>query len=159
MINSWLLTSNTDNRATPQHIFDYLNEQFNFTLDPCADDVNHKCSRYFTKEQDWLQQDWSNERVFMNPPYGREIGKRVKKARDTVLNSKAMVLCLLPARTDTKRFHDYIYNNEYNIGELHIDYEFVKWRLKFWWSKNPAPFPSMLVLFTKFWHFHEASND
>ena len=149
MVNNWLLTSNTDNWSTPQDLFDHLDKKFHFTLDPCADDKNHKCAKYYTRGNDWLQQDWSDEIVFMNPPYGREIGKRVKKARDSALKSDGKVVCLLPARTDTKRFHEYIYNNDY--PELQVDYEFIKWRLKFWWSKNSAPFPSMIVLFTRFY--------
>ena len=82
MLNNGLFTSNTDLWSTPQDFFDKLNKQFNFTLDPCATDDNHKCIKYFTKEDDGLSKDWSNERVFMNPPYGREIGKWVKKASE-----------------------------------------------------------------------------
>ena len=74
-----MFSSKSDNRATPIAFYEKLNEEFNFTLDPCADDTNHKCDRYFTKEQDGLKQSRDNEIVFCNPPYWREIKKRVEK--------------------------------------------------------------------------------
>ena len=58
MINKSLFSSNSDEWATPQHIFDTLNEEFDFELDPCATDENHKCPLYYTKEQDGLSQKW-----------------------------------------------------------------------------------------------------
>ena len=69
-----MYSSSTDQWATPQDFFDELNKEFSFDLDPCADAQNHKCERYFTKEQDGLRMDWGGSRVFCNPPYGREIG-------------------------------------------------------------------------------------
>lgn len=74
-----MFSSKTDLRATPQKFFDELNAEFNFTLDPCATDENHKCEKYFTKEQDWLKQSRDNEIVYCNPPYWKEIKKRVQK--------------------------------------------------------------------------------
>lgn len=136
MINNWLLTSNTDERYTPFEVFQKLDKEFRFTLDPCCTYENKKCAKYYTKQDDWLSKSWDWEVVFMNPPYGREIWKRVKKASDT----NGVVVCLLPARTDTKWFHDYIYKK--------AEIRFIKWRLKFGNSKNSAPFPSMLVIFT-----------
>lgn len=79
MINQGLFTSKTDLRATPQKFYDQLNEEFGFTLDPCATEENHKCEKYYTKEDDWLKQSRDNEIVYCNPPYGREIKKRVQK--------------------------------------------------------------------------------
>ena len=79
MINKGLFTSNTDLRATPINFFEKLNNEFWFTLDPCATHENHKCERYFTKEDDGLKQNRDNEIVFCNPPYWREIKKRVEK--------------------------------------------------------------------------------
>lgn len=79
MLNQWMFTSNTDLRATPQYFYDQLNEEFWFTLDPCATHENHKCDKYYTKEQDGLRQSWDNEKVFCNPPYWREIKNRVQK--------------------------------------------------------------------------------
>lgn len=136
-MNNVHFMSVTDNWSTPQLFFDELDKEFNFTLDPCADKTNHKCERYFTKEIDGLQQNWGGETVFCNPPYGREIGKWVKKASE----SNATVVMLIPARTDTKWFHDYIY------GKAEI--RFIKGRLKFGGSKNSAPFPSMVVIFRR----------
>lgn len=82
-----MFSSVTDQWATPQAFFDRLNEEFHFTLDPCADAQNHKCDRYFTKEQDGLVQPWEGERVFCNPPYGRCIGDWVHKAFDSVAHT------------------------------------------------------------------------
>ena len=79
MISKTLFSSKTDLRETPQDFFDKLNEEFRFTLDPCATKENHKCEKYYTKEEDWLKQSRDNEIVYVNPPYWREIGKRVQK--------------------------------------------------------------------------------
>ena len=126
--------------ATPQGFFDGLNKEFNFTLAPCADDSNHKCDKYFTKEQDGLSQDWSGENVFCNPPYGRDVGKWVRKCFEEVYQGKCRVaVMLLHARTDTKWFHDYIYHR--------AEVRFVRGRLKFGDGKQSAPFPSMVVIF------------
>lgn len=136
MINQGLFTSKTDLRATPQDFFDKLNDEFWFTLDPCATEENHKCKKYFTKEDDGLKQSRDNEIVYCNPPYWREIKKRVQKWYFT---RGGVVVMLLPARTDTSRFHDYIYHKS--------EIRFIKWRLKFGESKNSAPFPSMVVIY------------
>lgn len=120
-----------------------LKLEFDFTLDPCADENNHKCEKYFTKEIDGLSQCWIGERVFCNPPYGREIGFWVRRC---YLNSKGgndIAVMLIPARTDTKWFHEYIYNKK------NVEVRFLKGRLKFGGSKNSAPFPSMIVIFGK----------
>lgn len=138
-----MFSSKTDQWATPQDFFDKLNDEFHFTLDPCADEFNHKCDRYYTEEIDGLKQSWQNERVFCNPPYGKEIGKWVEKAYAENLIGGALVVMLIPARTDTKWFHDYIYNKP------NVEIRFVKGRLKFGNSENSAPFPSMLVVFKR----------
>lgn len=132
-------SSKSNEWATPQNLFDELNEEFNFTLDPCATDENAKCSKYFTIEDDGLSKDWSNEVVFMNPPYGREIKKWIKKAYEESLNG-ATVVCLIPARTDTTYWHDFIFDKADDI-------KFLKGRLKFGNSKNSAPFPSAIVVY------------
>lgn len=98
-------SSATDDWATPQAFYDKLNNIFDFTLDPCASDGNHKTERYFTEANNGLEQSWNGERVFMNPPYGREIGAWVKKASE---QSGGLVVCLLPARTDTRWWQDYV---------------------------------------------------
>ena len=133
--------SETVEWETPQALFDELNKEFNFDLDVCATDENHKCSVWLTKESDGLKSDWKGYRCWMNPPYGREIGKWVRKANDEVTEG-CIVVCLLPARTDTKWFHDYIYENS------KAEIRFLKGRLKFGDSKNSAPFPSMIVIFS-----------
>lgn len=135
-INNGLFTSNTDLWATPQGFFDKLNKEFSFTLDVCATDENAKCEKYYTETDDGLAQEWSGI-CWMNPPYGREIGKWVKKAYESSLTG-ATVVCLLPSRTDTKWWHDYCMK-----GEI----RFIKGRLKFGDSKNSAPFPSAIVVF------------
>lgn len=136
MLNQWMFTSKTDLRATPQYFYDRLNEEFDFTLDPCATHENHKCEKYYTQEQDGLVQSRDNENVFCNPPYWREINKRVQK---WAFARGGVVVMLLPARTDTAWFHDYIYHKS--------EIRFIRWRLKFGDSKNSAPFPSMVVIF------------
>lgn len=137
MISKGLFTSNTYEWATPKEFYKELDNEFNFTLDPCATDENHKCDKYFTKDDDGLKQNWGGYRVFCNPPYGREIGKWVEKAYNEN-NNGTFIVMLLPARTDTKWFHDFIYN-KYEIL-------FLKGRLKFNDQKKAAPFPSMIVI-------------
>ena len=132
-------SSKSNEWATPQKLFDELNEEFNFTLDPCATDENAKCSKYFTIEDDGLSKDWSKDVVFMNPPYGREIKKWIKKAYEESLNG-ATVVCLIPARTDTTYWHDFIFDRADDI-------RFLRGRLKFGNSKNSAPFPSAIVVY------------
>ena len=132
-------SSKTNEWATPQKTFDELNAEFNFTLDPCATDENAKCDKYFTIEDDGLIQDWSNEIVFMNPPYGREIKHWVRKAYEESLKG-ATVVCLIPSRTDTTYWHDYIFGKA-------TDIRFLKGRIKFGDSKNSAPFPSAIVVY------------
>lgn len=134
-----MYSSKTDNWATPQDFYDKLDSEFHFTLDPCADKNNHKCKKYYTKEDDGLLQDWGGETVFCNPLYGRQISKWVEKCFNESRKDKTIVVMLIPARTDTKYFHQYIYNK----AEL----RFVKGRLKFGDSKANAPFPSMVVIF------------
>ena len=141
MINESMFSSKTDNWETPQDFFDKLNKEFYFNLDACATDENAKCKVYFTKEQDGLSQEWGS-RTWCNPPYGREIGKWVKKAFDESSKRKLVVM-LIPARTDTKWFHNYIY------GVDGVSVRFIKGRLKFGTSKNSAPFPSMVVVFKR----------
>ncbi|MBD3929922.1 adenine methyltransferase [Staphylococcus sp. EG-SA-6] len=132
-------SSKSNEWTTPQHLFDELNQEFNFTLDPCATEENAKCSKHFTIEDDGLSKDWSNDVVFMNPPYGREIKKWIKKAYEESLNG-ATVVCLIPARTDTMYWHDFIFDKADDI-------RFLKGRLKFGNGKNSAPFPSAIVVY------------
>lgn len=129
-----MFSSKTDMWETPQDFFNKLNKEFNFDVDVCATKENAKCKKFYTLEENGLQQTWTGT-CWMNPPYGIEISKWVKKASE----SKATVVCLLPARTDTRWFHEYIYNN--------AEIRFIKGRLRFGNSNNSAPFPSMVVIF------------
>ncbi|MBD5543775.1 MAG: adenine methyltransferase [Lachnospiraceae bacterium] len=137
-----MFSSKKEDWETPQDLFDELNKEFDFTTDVCASEENHKCDYYFRKDApiDGLRIAWTG-RCWMNPPYGRGIGKWIKKAHDEVKRGVPLVVCLLPARTDTKWFHEYIYNKE------NVEVRFLKGRLKFGGSKNSAPFPSMVVIF------------
>ena len=79
MNNELMFSSKTDLWSTPSDFFDKLNDEFHFTLDPCSTHENAKCYKHFTKEENGLLQDWGNEVVFCNPPYGRQIKDWVKK--------------------------------------------------------------------------------
>ena len=137
MLTKGLFTSKTDEWGTPKSIFDELNKTFHFTIDVCADASNHKCEKYFTKEQDGLRQDGGGGVIWCNPPYGREIGKWVEKCA----MHRGVAVMLVPARTDTKWWQDYIYHNP------NAQVRFFRGRLKFNDGKNPAPFPSALIIF------------
>ncbi len=139
MINKGLFSSNTNEWATPVKFFEELNKEFNFTLDPCATDDNAKCRKYFTVKENGLIQDWGGEVVFCNPPYGRELPLWVKKCYEEHKKHGITVVMLIPARTDTSYFHDYIY------GKSEI--RFIRGRLKFNDCKQSAPFPSMVVIY------------
>lgn len=124
---------------TPQTFFDKLDEQFGFTLDPCATKASAKCDKYFTEEEDGLVQSWAGQTVFANPPYGRGIGVWLEKGYTESKQHNTLVVMLIPARTDTKWWHDYAMKAK----EVHL----VRGRLKFGNSDNAAPFPSAVVVF------------
>ncbi len=130
-------SSRTDEWSTPDDLFESLHREFGFTLDPCCTHGNAKCPRHYTKEDDGLLQNWGNEVVFMNPPYGREIVRWIRKAYESSLEG-ATVVCLVPARTDTLWWHRFA-----TKGEI----RFLKGRLRFGGSKNSAPFPSAIIVF------------
>ena len=140
MINTGLFSSNTAEWATPQAFFEELDREFHFDLDPCATDSNAKCRFYYTIENDGLAQNWGGRRVFCNPPYGREIAKWVRKCYEESRKPNTLVVLLIPARTDTAYFHDYIYKKAREI-------RFIRGRLHFNEAKQGAPFPSMVVVF------------
>ena len=133
-----MFSSKTDLRETPQILFDQLNNEFHFNLDVCALPENTKCAAYYTPEMNGLVQPWYGN-CWCNPPYGRKIGEWVKRAHNYAMEGITTVM-LLPARTDTQWFHDYILNPKREI-------RFIRGRLKFGDSKNSAPFPSMVVVF------------
>lgn len=137
-MNKALLSTGKNNWETPLDFFEKLNNEFGFTLDPCASDENHKCDKYYTEEQDGLKQDWSSEIVYCNPPYSGKIQDEwVRKCYEE--GKHTTVVMLIPARTDTKRFHKYI------LGKAEI--RFLQGRLTFVGAKDPAPFPSMVVVY------------
>lgn len=138
MNNAVMFSSNSDEWATPQWLFDELNNEFNFDLDPCASDENHKTPIYYTKNNSGLSQKWGGCRVFCNPPYS-QISKWVEKAFEEGHKPNTLVVLLIPSRTDTKYFHDYILHR--------AEIRYIKGRLKFGNQKNSAPFPSMIVIF------------
>jgi phage N-6-adenine-methyltransferase len=130
-----MFSSKTDLWETPQEIFDKLNSVFSFKTDVCAIPENAKCQKYFTPEDNGLEQEWT-ESCWMNPPYGREIKKWVKKAYESAKINGATVVCLLPSRTETLWWQKFCAE-----GEVH----FLRGRLRFSGQKNCAPFPSAIV--------------
>lgn len=136
-----MFSSKTEMWATPQDLFNTIDSKYNFNLDVCAIHENAKCKNYFTPEIDGLSQSWEGN-CWMNPPYGKEIYKWIEKAYvESIENKKCLVVALLPARVDTKWFHNFIYNKK------NVKVEFLKGRVKFGDAKNSAPFPSMIVVF------------
>lgn len=134
-----MFSSKTDLWETPQDFFRALDSEYHFDTDVCATPQNAKCRNYYTPEMNGLIQNWTGV-CWCNPPYGRKIGDWVRKASESA-GAGATVVMLLPARTDTKWFHKYIY------GRAEI--RFVRGRLKFGGSQNAAPFPSMVVIFKR----------
>ena len=134
-----MFSSKSSEWETPRNFYDRLNRAFGFDLDPCCTEETAKCEKYFTEEEDGLSKSWEGHRVFMNPPYGREINKWIKKAYEEGGKVGTTVVCLIPSRTDTKYWHDYCMK----ANEIY----FIKGRLKFGDSNNAAPFPSAVVIF------------
>jgi phage N-6-adenine-methyltransferase len=130
-------SSASDDWPTPQDFFDKLDSEFNFTLDPCSSAENHKCKAFFTAQDNGLSKEWLG-RVFMNPPYGRMIGHWMRKAYESARTSAELVVCLVPARTDTAWWHDYAMKGEVR---------FLRGRLKFGGHANSAPFPNAVIVF------------
>jgi len=144
-VNKGLFTSDTAEWETPQDFFDELDQEFSFDFDPCATIENAKCAQFYTKENDGLSLPWYGT-VFMNPPYGREIGKWVARAADEGKKG-ATVVCLLPARTDTRWYHEHIWDAKNHRPREGVQVRLIRGRLKFGGASNSAPFPSMVVIF------------
>lgn len=137
-INESWYTSTTDEWATPQALFEELDSEFHFVLDACATEQNAKVCNYYDKQTDGLKQSWNlGGAVWCNPPYGKHISEWIEKAYNENKQGVTVVL-LLPARTDTKYFHKYIYNQH--------EIRFIKGRLKYNDGNGTAPFPSMIVV-------------
>lgn len=148
MVSKSLFTSNSDEWSTPQEFFDLLDEKYQFVFDLACSPDNCKTRDGFTVEDDALDQNWAlityetnGGWLWLNPPYSK-ISEFVDKAWDQ-MTLGAKIVMLIPARTDTKYFHNFIYK------QAGVSIEFIKGRLKFGGSKNSAPFPSMLVIFDK----------
>lgn len=133
-----LFTSRTEEWETPKYVFTALNSKFQFQVDVCATSENAKCKTYFDKSVDGLQRDWSPFRCWMNPPYGKNISKWMKKAFEESQRG-ALVVCLIPSRTDTKWWHDWVMR----ASEI----QFVAGRISFGNEKQSAPFPSCIVIY------------
>ncbi len=135
-----MFSSKTGEWATPQEFFNKLDWRFGpFDLDPCADCFNTKCANFFTEAEDGLSKNWEGFISFINPPYGRGIEKWIKKAYEESRKENTKIVMLIPARTDTKYWHQYVMRAD--------EVYFVKGRLKFGDSTNSAPFPSAVVVF------------
>ncbi|MCK4826460.1 adenine methyltransferase [bacterium] len=126
--------------STPQAFFEGLDKEFHFTLDPCSTHENAKCNKYYTKTENGLWKSWGGEVVFMNPPYGREIPKWMRKAYKEHKRGTTVV-CLVPARTDTKWWHNYA------MKVWPQGVRLLKGRLKFGGMETSAPFPSAIIVF------------
>jgi site-specific DNA-methyltransferase (adenine-specific) len=135
-IAALLKPAETDVWATPVWLFEALNREFGFTLDPCSDGSNAKCEVFFTPTENGLLRDWGTHTVFMNPPYS-EIADWMRKAYGAAQEG-ATVVCLIPSRTDTSWWHEFVMK-----GEI----RFIRGRLKFGDAKNSAPFPSAIIVF------------
>lgn len=142
-MNKEMFSSNTSDWETPPELFAALDKVFKFTLDPCATKENALCNKFYTKKENGLLQNWEGERVFLNPPYGRELDKWVAKAHNEWLAGIELVVILLAARTDTKRWHKCIFPRATAIC-------FMKKRVKFLLKgkeQGSPTFPSALVVF------------
>ena len=139
MINKGLFTSNKDDWRTPKWLFNVLNDHFRFHLDVCSDDDNALCKFNYTLEKSCLEYDWL-ESNYMNCPYGKKISLFVARAHQQWRENDCTTVALLPARTDTKWFHNFIYYD--------CTIAFIKGRIKFEGGEklSPAPFPSMVVV-------------
>jgi len=136
-----MMSSKKMDWQTPQAFFDKLNQEFNFTLDPATNGTNALCSKFFTEAQDALAQSWQGETCYVNPPYGRVLKNWIRKAYEESKDPNTTVVMLIPARTDTKYWHEYVMQ----ASEI----RFVQGRLKFGGGQtdDPAPFPSAVVVF------------
>ena len=150
----------SDEWSTPQALFDALDAEFGFAVDAAATRDNTKCAGYFGTgglAEDALTADWrraldavddgTGRRSFwLNCPYSRcreFIGKVAEEAR----NNRHTVVCLIPARTDTRMWHDNIWDDVRHCPRPGVEVRFIRGRLKFGDSKNSAPFPSAVVVF------------
>ena len=137
MMNAAMFSSASQEWTTPRDLFEKLNARFSFTCDVAATAENALFPQFFTREDDGLSQKWTG-RCWMNPPYGRNIRAWVEKAFTASTFSGALVVGLLPVRTDTEWWQLYVQRN--------ADIRFIRGRLKFSNAKNSAPFPSAIAI-------------
>lgn len=142
-----MFSSKNDEWSTPQELYDILDSIFQFTLDPCSTNTNKKCKKWYTKEDDGLSKNWSDETVFCNPPYSRKTKSNpgqqawIEKCHEEYVLHNTTSVLLIPARTDTEAMHEHIFADAKYLC-------FVKGRIKFGDNTSPAPFPSMIAVFT-----------
>lgn len=141
-----MFSSKKEDWETPQLLFDELNKKYKFNWDLASSDANTKCVNHFTVDDDSLSQDWSalEGNLWLNPPYGRELKHWVKKAYESSINRDGALVMLIPSRTDTSYWHDYIFDK--------AQIKFIRGRLKFengGAASQPAPFPSALIVYGK----------
>lgn len=149
MITKGLMSSNSDEWGTPKSTFEYLNKLYQFDLDSCASEFNHKCDNYYTSKDNALIKKW-NGVVWCNLPYSKGLQVEfIKKAIHEVYHNDLCnkVVMLIPARTDTKNFHDLIIPNATEICFIKGRIEFIKYGGG---KSESSPFPSMIVVFSKF---------
>ena len=143
-MNNALLSSKDMSWCTPPDFFAELDREFGFTLDPAATSKSAKCSQFYTPDDDGLKQDWGGNTVFCNPPYGRAIYDWVRKCYEESRKPSTVVVMLIPARTDTSYFHDFIFHGKAD------EVRFLRGRLKFTDedgnTKGAAPFPSAVIV-------------
>mgnify|MGYP000993835066 CR=1 FL=1 len=141
-----MFSSKKEDWETPQLFFNELNKKYKFNWDLASSDANAKCVNHFTVGDDSLSQDWSalEGNLWLNPPYGRDLKRWVKKAYESSLNREGVLVMLIPSRTDTSYWHDYIFDK--------AEIKFIRGRLKFengGVASQPAPFPSALIVYGK----------
>lgn len=141
-----LISSNDQTWETPKYLFDWLNDIFHFTIDLASFETCYTAKtigKCITPQQDSLKQSWNGQIGFLNPPYGRELHKWVEKACAEVKKATkpTMIIMLIPSRTDTSYWHDYIFPTAKEIW-------FLKGRVRFGDGTKPAPFPSAIVVFS-----------
>ena len=143
-MNSALLSSKDMSWCTPPDFFAELDQEFHFDLDPAATAKSAKCAKYYTAADDGLSKDWGGCRVFCNPPYGRHIQDWVRKGYEESRKPGTVVVMLIPARTDTTYYHEYIFHGKAD------EIRFLRGRLKFTDedgnAKDAAPFPSAVIV-------------
>lgn len=140
MVSDALFKSDKMDWETPDDLFSFLDQEFHFELDACATKENTKCKIFFDEEQDGLKKNWGAfETVWVNPPYGTALKKWIRKGYQQARWEDITVVMLIPSRTDTKYWHDFVMKAD--------EIRFIKGRVRFKGATNSAPFPSAVVVF------------